>query len=46
MFPVVRGTTIISNLLDRLEPLEPNNYIIALGKGSLQFIGSPNGYKA
>ncbi|EUC40629.1 hypothetical protein COCMIDRAFT_9530 [Bipolaris oryzae ATCC 44560] len=33
-------------MLSRLEPLDPNNYIMALSAGSDQFIGSPNGYKA
>ena len=32
--------------LNQLELLEPDNYIVATGPGSEQFIGTPNGYKA
>jgi len=34
------------NQLELLELLEPNNYIVAIGPGSEQFTGTPNGYKA
>jgi methylenetetrahydrofolate dehydrogenase (NADP+)/methenyltetrahydrofolate cyclohydrolase/formyltetrahydrofolate synthetase len=37
-------TVIIAAMLDRLEPLAPNEYIVALSRGSDQFIATPNGY--
>jgi hypothetical protein len=46
MSSVLPDTAIISAALDRLEPLEPDKYIIAFGSYSEQFIGTPNGYKA
>ena len=39
-------TTPIKDALKKLDPLEPNRYIIALGPVDEQFIGSPNGYRA
>lgn len=44
MSSVLPDTT-ISVALDRLERLEPNQYIIALGSGSEQFIANSNGYR-
>ncbi|KNG51662.1 hypothetical protein TW65_01059 [Stemphylium lycopersici] len=40
-----RDTTLIEALA-KLDPLEPNRYIIALGPVDEQFIGSPSGYIA
>jgi hypothetical protein len=46
MSSVNTDSNIISTVLDRLQNLEPDKYIIAFGPGGKQFIGTPNGYSA
>lgn len=36
----------LSEALSALEPLEPDQYFVALGTGGRQFCGTPNGYCA
>jgi methylenetetrahydrofolate dehydrogenase (NADP+)/methenyltetrahydrofolate cyclohydrolase/formyltetrahydrofolate synthetase len=46
MSSVNTNSNIISTVLDRLQNLEPDKYIIAFGPNGKQFIGTPNGYSA
>ena len=39
-------TGLIALALDKLEHLEPDKYIIAVGPGNEAFIAAPSGYKA
>lgn len=39
-------TTIVSAVLDRLQHLNADNYVLAFGPDGRQFFATPNGYSA